>query len=508
MKKAYTLLIFLCSCLCTKVNKEDVFSKVHNGGIISDEFEKELEEILKKGAFEGNLEEVKKAFENGAKDLKRKALSDILTLAAKAGHLEIMSFLLGNGVGSCYEALKEGARNGHEKVVEFLLDGDVREEYYTTAIDHANGGRHFKLAEMVIEKWISFSYERPKWGRVLLYAAMAGSVKMVNFIIEKGADNYNEALWRASDYGHLDVAKLLIEKGANSYNYAMAHGAEIGHMEMVNFMLEKGADDYSTAMVYAARGGHMEIVKMMIEREPNCYFKMGMYWAARSGKNGHREIVELMMEKGANYHGETMKVLTEDRFDDVRKSILRVFAYEANPKYIPEKCQKELRRIEERLKKNPILDFENTFLNCGIKCGLYRFSLFLPPEIMMEIFKYLDVKNRVELIFLYSNKDIDQEELRYVEENEWNEYIPIDRKDENGVTMLHKLCYYGHRNKVDFLVEKRALKNMENGEGKTPLWYAKQGAITECFICEGEKYVRVKKKSVEWIEKLESLGFR
>ncbi len=122
----------------------------------------------------------------------------------------------------------------------------------------------------------------------------------------------------------------------------------------------------------------------------------------------------------------------------------------------------------------------------------------LPVETIVKIFKYVDVKSIIELIFLYSNRDLSSRELRYIEENEWNDLVGVNVCDENGLTMLHKLCYYGHKNKVNFLLGKGALKNMGDREGKTPLWYAEKGA-------KDGKYGKDAKFMI-WIKELKSRG--
>ena len=45
--------------------------------------------------------------------------------------------------------------------------------------------------------------------------------------------------------------------------------ASNGYLNIVELMLEKGADDYNEAMTYAAASGHISIVELMLSHGAN-----------------------------------------------------------------------------------------------------------------------------------------------------------------------------------------------------------------------------------------------
>ena len=57
----------------------------------------------------------------------------------------------------------------------------------------------------------------------------------------------------------------MLEKGANDFNDAMETAASTGHLSIVELMLEKGANNYNETMETAALNGHLNIVELMIE---------------------------------------------------------------------------------------------------------------------------------------------------------------------------------------------------------------------------------------------------
>ncbi len=250
-------------------------------------------------------------------------------------------------------------------------------------------------------------------------------------------------------------------------------------------------------------------------------------------KNKNLIVARLLLDRYSWESSDILSFLLKERvMVDLRKGgeILSLFLSALSREHLIEFCEYKKEKGEvitaeaaevmlqklESYMRYPLTgySFEQEFLLSKIEKSRngnekYLFASMdnLPNEIVAMIFKYLNISSRIELIFLYSNRDLDKGELEKIEEDEWNEYIPINVRDENGLTMLHKLCYYGHKNKVNFLLEKGALKNMEDKEKKTPLWYAKEGAIIERFIDEkGNKCVRVNKKSIEWIEDLKNKG--
>jgi hypothetical protein len=91
---------------------------------------------------------------------------------------------------------------------------------------------------------------------------------------------------------------LILTYYSNKYtpNKAMEKVAEKGRIDLVDFFIEKGADDWNWGMRGAARGGHKELVDFFIEKGANDW-DWGMYGAA---EGGHKELVDFFIEKGAN----------------------------------------------------------------------------------------------------------------------------------------------------------------------------------------------------------------
>ena len=127
--------------------------------------------------------------------------------------------------------------------------------------------------------------------------------------------NKEEALVRASQYGHLDIVKYLVEEGAYIHaweDYSLIMAGENGHLEVVKYLVEKGAnigydlstgydsstgDDssigYDSSLILASKNGHLDIVKYLVEKGANIH--AGNDEALRlASQKGHKDVVDYL----------------------------------------------------------------------------------------------------------------------------------------------------------------------------------------------------------------------
>ena len=133
-----------------------------------------------------------------------------LKSSVKIGDLELISFFIEKGADVNY-AFSEAVKNG--KFVDFFL---------------IQGANHFDSG--------------------LLGAIKGRNIDLVNKMIDKGAKNFREALELALKTNQKNIIDLLLSNITNFENYELSWclkaAAEGGNLEMVEFMLSKGADNY------------------------------------------------------------------------------------------------------------------------------------------------------------------------------------------------------------------------------------------------------------------------
>lgn len=72
--------------------------------------------------------------------------------------------------------------------------------------------------------------------------------------------------------GHKDLTEFLIIKGANNWDLGLFGACTGGHKDLVELMVLKGADNFDTGLHSACSGGHKELIDLMITRSASsCY---------------------------------------------------------------------------------------------------------------------------------------------------------------------------------------------------------------------------------------------
>ena len=196
-----------------------------------------------------------------------------------------------------YYSLKWNAKDGHLKVVQFLVE-----------------------------------YGMNNYNDVLLQSSYNGHLEIVKYIIEKGAKNINESLILSAKYNKLEVVKFLINNGADIHvdnEYILRYSAQTGHTEIVKYLIENGAnihidDDY--ALRCSALYSHLEIVRYLVENGANIHAvgDCALRWSAMKG---HFEIVKYLVENGANNIDNALSSSIENNDDTLRTGHLEVIKY-------------------------------------------------------------------------------------------------------------------------------------------------------------------------------------
>eukprot|EP00736_Rhodelphis_marinus_P010433 Rmarinus@m.19872 len=185
-------------------------------------------------------------------------------------------------------ALWEACATGAFECARYLIeakgvDYDKSDKDGWTPVHTAARAGHLDIVKYLIDKGVNFE----ETGSIPADTSHGGEDSPPNEIEEeKGADNEeneNDVVgWTpvhaASQEGHLEIVQFLVnEKGANyeepdQYGWTPVHiASEGGHSEVVQFLIEKGADfertnkHGRTPLHVAAREGHLDLVKFLIE---------------------------------------------------------------------------------------------------------------------------------------------------------------------------------------------------------------------------------------------------
>ena len=105
----------------------------------------------------------------------------------------------------------------------------------------------------------------------------------------------NHGLYGVCEGGHKHLVELVIAKGANKFNNALSYACLGGHKDLVELMITKGADNWKIGFSNACLGGHKDLVELMIAKGADNW-NLGLENACYGG---YKELVEFMITKGA-----------------------------------------------------------------------------------------------------------------------------------------------------------------------------------------------------------------
>lgn len=263
-----------------------------------------------------------------------------LELAAKNGHIEMVQYLLNQGVighnetnGSYTTGLKYASQSGYLDVVELLLKAGA-DLNVDNAIHAAAFGGHLKILNPLLEAGAgvdtSNEYEnsyREGHLTALQEATRGGHLEVSERLLQVGADvnaltrerGYT-ALQGAAKSGSVELVQRLLAAGAyvnapaeDYARTALQAAAEIGSLEIVNILLAAGANietfvpgtcnSRTLAVRLAVEKGHLTVAERLLEEivnteyEPSPHLLKVTLGSAASG--GNEQLVRQLIEIGA-----------------------------------------------------------------------------------------------------------------------------------------------------------------------------------------------------------------
>ncbi|XP_072267162.1 transient receptor potential cation channel subfamily A member 1 isoform X2 [Pyxicephalus adspersus] len=257
----------------------------------------------------GRLEVVKACIEYGAKiDLKQNDNATALHFAATQGATEIVTFMVSSYTG--------------EKDIVNLPDGNNETPLHKSCLfDHVD------LAEYLVSMGANIDSVDNEFRTPLLLATSCSAWKVVNLLLEKGAD-----IKLVDNYGrnflHLTVLqpgglkninaeilqrediKLLVSNedvdGCTPLHYACRHGVpnSVSNLMGLNVSLYSKSKDKRSALHFAACYGRYNTCDRLLRFAPDARLlnegdEKGMTPLHLAAQNGHDRIVFLLLKKGA-----------------------------------------------------------------------------------------------------------------------------------------------------------------------------------------------------------------
>ena len=125
---------------------------------------------------------------------------------------------------------------------------------------------NFSILNKLLVSWKKYTAknEMINYDYGLRGACENGNLKILNFMIKKGAENWNLGLFSACEGNQIEMITLMIEKGANNWNWGLKGACYGKHESIVKMMILKGANDWNLCLRAACFSGNENIVNTLI----------------------------------------------------------------------------------------------------------------------------------------------------------------------------------------------------------------------------------------------------
>jgi ankyrin repeat protein len=151
-------------------------------------------------------------------------------------------------------AMIEAAANGQVRIVDLMMENGANQS--TNSLIRALSGGHVEVVQLLLEKCTD--YITLQHDCILYKAVTKGNTEIVRLLLQKMERegiilDYDKPICNAAHRGHIDIVKLMLEKGCKNYNHVLAWAAHGCHTDVIELMLEKGADNYNDILAEAKR---------------------------------------------------------------------------------------------------------------------------------------------------------------------------------------------------------------------------------------------------------------
>ncbi|KAK7052771.1 ANK-REP-region domain-containing protein [Favolaschia claudopus] len=247
-----------------------------------------------------------------------------LSLAAYAGHSEIVKVLLNLDVVNSEWGMIPAIQKKRTEIVQLLLDAGAAVNIvggtYGTALQAAAYRESEAIVKMLLDAEADLNIVSGDYGTALQAAAYGNTEPIVKMLLEAGADvnivggKYGTALQAAADRESEAIVKTLLDAGVavnivgGEYGTALQAAAYRESEAIVKMLLDAEADlnivsgDYGTALQAAAYGNSEPIVKMLLEAGADVNIVGGEYGTAlqAAARFGYEPIVKMLLDAGTD----------------------------------------------------------------------------------------------------------------------------------------------------------------------------------------------------------------
>lgn len=237
-------------------------------------------------------------------------LNICLEKAGLSNSMEIINYLSAKGATNWHECLLSVCQSGCVETFRYICDhkinvSDINLEQKMYLVNACEGG------SLEIINFIFALYEKRKLsysiqtgGSCMNYACMGGHIEVINLLINKKFDYWNEGLTGACSNGNVEIAKMMIRKGAFNFNWCLYVACVAGHKDVAKLMITSGASfdnrfSFNDCLYRACYCNDLELIIMLTSSDES----IGKVVNWNEGLNGacgsnNSDILEFILDHG------------------------------------------------------------------------------------------------------------------------------------------------------------------------------------------------------------------
>lgn len=162
-----------------------------------------------------------------------------MVIAALHGKINIVKLLTSKGANDFNAALTSAAYSGRETVVKYCLAQGAND--IAGALTNAVIRDHTKLVKFLLPKLedkMSSTDFSSTLNYLLPFSAGNKDMKMLELLVNAGANDFNSLLLHAINVGDQDSAKFAVKKGASNFVEAFLQAMYVDHVRLVKYLFD------------------------------------------------------------------------------------------------------------------------------------------------------------------------------------------------------------------------------------------------------------------------------
>lgn len=214
------------------------------------------------------------AAENGNAEIVKKLDEDFgyfevdLFTSATSGHLELLKYAHQKGIHIGGRELRAASINNHRKVVEWMIDElSPSDETLSQGLEGAAVGGHLELFKYILGHINPEELKQYQMLYIASSAAEGGNVEIMKLVLDTFTiDNINYVVQYAIVNGNVEILKLLDVQQLMVSESAVGMVIKNGYLRMLNYIVERGAKLPSDAMESAFNHNQLGVIQYLLER--------------------------------------------------------------------------------------------------------------------------------------------------------------------------------------------------------------------------------------------------